>query len=887
MPWPRGARRAACVLALGCVALLAPKAAVAAFTPGPFTDVAVTSITASWASTFPGGTTFYAQVSTNASFAAPVTSSDTLNLSATFSDLIANTTYYAQVATAPAGPFTSLSSTVTLVQVPTSVLFDEVSSMTIVAAAYAPTPAFSNLGAGLSGTNIAVDGVYQGWHGEKWTVKAAMPAARYALAAAAAGGKVYALGGYTTTPVATNTEYDPVTNAWTTKTALPAASDGLGAVAVGDLVHAFGGENTGGLLNTHRTYNPATNAWTTMPALPTARGNMAFTRIEDMVYALGGVATATLTSNDAFAPGAAAWSAKTALTSARYGFAAAVVNGKLYTFGGADAGVLKTDVDEYDPSSGLWTAKAPLPVARYELPAGAIGGKIYVVGGRLLPSLSDISLNEEYDPTANTWATRTPMPTPRMRLGAAVLNGRLYAIGGSTGTRVAVTEEYDPGTAQVFTGLTPNTQYSFKAKARSLLGIETGETTVFSTYTQAVVPAIATPTFTGVFATSVTLQWLANGNPGGTAFRLHASTAADFNAAASSRTGSWQTSLEVTISSLAAQTTWYFQARARNAVGIETAYANLGSTRTPEDVPSRLVILLGPQTLVDGVGVSGNPAIETAGELITVVVKAADAVFNFAPTVNKSGIRLTSDDPFVQSSWTLTLVNGVSISSIPLRSAGIRSFTVSDQSGAQPLLSAANSSTFTLSASNTTRLRVLLPGQTAVSGSTSTGRTGTPSDQNAGTPFLAAVHLTDSFWNLTPGASQFIRLVADDPYSVIVPTTQVVTASAAFTVTPARAGPTLLRAEMVDLIPPWGPVVIQDTATAVGVLAGVAMRLLTIVPGESFAPGTPSGKAGTPSTTLRAGDPFQVTVGVVDSANNLTLGRPADVRLKMPTGRLP
>ena len=58
--------------------------------------------------------------------------------------------------------------------------------------------------------------------------------------------------------------------------------------------------------------------------------------------------------------------------------------------------------------------------------------------------------------------------------------------------------------------------------------------------------------------------------------------------------------------------------------------------------------------------------------------------------------------------------------------------------------------------------------------------------------------IADAFWNLTPGVTQQIRLVADDPFAVIVPTTQVITTSAVYTVVLKRAGTTILRSELVD-----------------------------------------------------------------------------------------
>ena len=85
-------------------------------TPAPYTGVSANGLTANWTSSYPTGTFYYTTLSTGAlpnSFAGNK-SSNTFNTSATWTTLSANTTYYGQVSTAAAGPFTSLASAKTL-----------------------------------------------------------------------------------------------------------------------------------------------------------------------------------------------------------------------------------------------------------------------------------------------------------------------------------------------------------------------------------------------------------------------------------------------------------------------------------------------------------------------------------------------------------------------------------------------------------------------------------------------------------------------------------------------------------------------------------------------------------------------------------------------------
>lgn len=85
-----------------------------AITPAAFVGLSSYSLTAQWTTTFPEGTLYYAQLSTVSDFTSIGFSSNTLGLSAAFTTLDAQTTYYARVAYAPGGPFTLLGATRTL-----------------------------------------------------------------------------------------------------------------------------------------------------------------------------------------------------------------------------------------------------------------------------------------------------------------------------------------------------------------------------------------------------------------------------------------------------------------------------------------------------------------------------------------------------------------------------------------------------------------------------------------------------------------------------------------------------------------------------------------------------------------------------------------------------
>ena len=311
--------------------------------------------------------------------------------------------------------------------------------------------------------------------------------------------------------------------------------------------------------------------------------------------------------------------------------------------------------------------------------------------------------------------------------------------------------------------------------------------------------------------------------------------------------------------------------------------------------PSRLIILLPAQSLVPGkvvapYGVDGAISTQTAGAYFDAQVYAADSRYNrvFGSGLNKP-MRATSDDPFANVPFTsgsgnFNMTDGsVTVTNISLRTAGQRILTVTDQSVTNPPLGNITSSAFLLIPNSPTRLRALLPGESRVPGSAGNGRSGAADGQQAGFPFTVTVDITDAFWNLTPGASQEIRLITDDPAAVVVPDSQVIIGSATFTVTPVRAGSTVLKAEMVQPGLDGGPALSQDIATTVNVAPGVPRRLLLLLPGESFSQGAADGKSGAPEATTAGSSVFKVRVGVVDDYFNLVPGRPADVKVNTPT----
>jgi N-acetylneuraminic acid mutarotase len=550
-----------------------------------FSGVYETSATVNWSSGTAGmgynapGASYLAEASPYLDFRVIEGSSLTANLYATVSGLtLPNGLYSFRVRAANIGgrwnDFVVLGSTRTTAPMEApAVVIDEVFATSITAAAYTPTPGFASLEVGQSGTNIAKDGTWVGWHGGNvWAVRAAMPTARRYFAAAAVGGKLYAVGGSNGTDRNQNEEFDPAANTWTTRAAMPTSRQGSSAGVVEGKLYVVGGNN-GSHRNQNEEYDPASNTWTTRAVMPTARGNLAAAVVGGKLFVVGGYNGSYRNQNEEYDHATNSWATRAAMPTARRYFAAAAVGGKLYAVGGFNGGY-RDQNEEYDPATNTWTTRAAMPTPRGHLAAAVAGGKLFAIGG---DNGSNRDQTEEFDPAVNAWTSRPAMPTARGGLAAVALGGKLYAVGGYNGSQLSQNEEYDPGVATVFGNLTPNTLYTFKAKARNSYGIESTESPAVSTYTLANTPAGSAAS--GVYSTSATFNWGWNSNPTYTTAEVERSLdGVSYSALMSGAT------TETLVYDLLGCTTYWLRVRNRNLYGAASAFdtavefTTLGST---------------------------------------------------------------------------------------------------------------------------------------------------------------------------------------------------------------------------------------------------------------------------------------------------------------------
>jgi len=214
---------------------------------------------------------------------------------------------------------------------------------------------------------------------------------------------------------------------WRLRAPLLEARQSPALAELGGKLYVLGGSRGGIPLASLSEYDPLTDAWTPRASMPSARTEAAAVSIEGRVFAIGGSTPIV----DAYDPQTDTWGRRDDLDTTRSGLAAVAVGGRIYAFGGREGTQVLSSVESYDPLMDLWTPRAPMPTAREFLSAAVVNGRIYAVGG-LSSVQQPLSVVEEYDPASNAWRTVAPCPFPSVRAGASGAVGRLYLLGGES-----------------------------------------------------------------------------------------------------------------------------------------------------------------------------------------------------------------------------------------------------------------------------------------------------------------------------------------------------------------------------------------------------------------------------------------------------------------------
>lgn len=294
---------------------------------------------------------------------------------------------------------------------------------------------------------------------------------------------------------------------------------------------------------------------------------------------------------------------------------------------------------------------------------------------------------------------------------------------------------------------------------------------------------------------------------------------------------------------------------------------------------------LGTALAITSVNGGANPQADTPFD---VVVEAQDAAGLPSPVAVNTTVQLTlrtGTPGMLRGSLTGVIPQGassVTISGVEYVKAETVQLDAADTTPG--VLLPGTSTPFAVTAGAPARLLVLLPGQTLAPG-TELGRMNPTEDQVVGTAVPARVYATDAYWNPVT-SSATVRITSTDPNALLPGDAALVAGFREFTVTFRTAGtPWRVSASDVDGV---APLLLPNDSATVALAAGAPTRFQVLLPGETAAPGTSTGKTGTPLPQI-AGDKMTVTVNAVDTYWNPVPSTSADflVTVSDPRGWAP
>lgn len=232
---------------------------------------------------------------------------------------------------------------------------------------------------------------------DRWRRLPDLPVAVNHAMAAAAGGRLYAVGGYGSGfRQKLRTAFVLDRGAWRALPLMPAARAAGGAAVVGGKLYVVGGVGPAGLARQMLVLDLERRQWSTLPA-PTPREHLAVTAAGGRIFALGG-RTAGIDTNlatfEVYSPQARRWRTLPPVPGARGGTAAAVGGGLIVSAGGEEPQGTIRSVYGFDLAAERWRRLPDLPTPRHGLGLAAVGGRVYAMAGGTRPGLSVSGANE-------------------------------------------------------------------------------------------------------------------------------------------------------------------------------------------------------------------------------------------------------------------------------------------------------------------------------------------------------------------------------------------------------------------------------------------------------------------------------------------------------------
>ena len=292
-----------------------------------------------------------------------------------------------------------------------------------------------------------VKGISKAWQGPAYGAPAGAAPTRITAASEAAGAGTAA-----------------AADAWTRAPDHPTAVFDNAAATLDGKVYSVGGGSTTGTEQDAWVYDPVTDAWSALPDLPTARSKPVLAAAGGKLYLFGGwgAGGTPVASVDVFDPATGTWATLSGVTSPapRAAAGSAVIGGTIYLIGGCIDGTCTDSrtVLAFDTGTGTFRSRADYPVAASWLACGGIGELAYCAGGA---GTVEYRSTYAYDPATDAWSPLPDLPLDLWGGQYAAAGGLLVIAGGVTAASTTVTNRtvgFDPAAGE-WRDL-PNTEFA-------------------------------------------------------------------------------------------------------------------------------------------------------------------------------------------------------------------------------------------------------------------------------------------------------------------------------------------------------------------------------------------------------------------------------------------
>ena len=218
---------------------------------------------------------------------------------------------------------------------------------------------------------------------------------------------------------------------------LPVAVEESAAAAAGGKLYVIGGfDAAGNSLSTVWVFDGAT--WSAGPRLPLGLDHVSAATLDDQVYVAGGHSFGR-DSARFFRLDGASWTELAPMRHPRGGHALIAAVNRLYVIGGNTAAANVAPAEVYDPLTQSWTDLPALPAPRNHVAGFVFNSAVCVAGGRS-PATARVDC---FNPFGSAWVRLPDLPQPTSGGGATTLeDGRAVMLGGENAQESSIIDQF-------------------------------------------------------------------------------------------------------------------------------------------------------------------------------------------------------------------------------------------------------------------------------------------------------------------------------------------------------------------------------------------------------------------------------------------------------------